>query len=102
MLVQLKDKCYPILSARLCADENLTVRGHPAKLARVFNNILKNAAAYSDPNTPIIITANEETDCVNITVQNRGPTIPADKLSSIFEEFCRLDGSPAQARPALV
>ena len=96
MLVQLKDEFYPILSARgntaiLCADENLTVRGDPEKLARVFNNILKNAAAYSDLNTPIIISANEETDCVNITVQNRGPTIPAHKLTSIFEKFCRLD-----------
>lgn len=96
MLVQLKDEFYPILSAKgntaiLRADESLTVRGDPESLARVFNNILKNAAAYSDPNTPIIISANEETDCVNITVQNRGPTIPAHKLTSIFEKFCRLD-----------
>ena len=96
MLVQLKDEFYPILSARgntavLCAEENLSVRGDPEKLARVFNNILKNAAAYSDPNTLIIISANEETDCVSITVQNRGPTIPAHKLTSIFEKFCRLD-----------
>ena len=36
-------------------DENLTVRGDAEKLARVFGNILKNAAAYSDPKTEITV-----------------------------------------------
>ena len=50
MLVQMKDEFYPILQERgntavLRAGEDLTVYGDPVKLARVFNNILKNAAA---------------------------------------------------------
>lgn len=96
MLVQLTDEFYPILSVRgntaiLHADEELTVRGDPAKLARVFNNILKNAAAYSYPGSEIVITADKEGDFVKITFQNRGPTIPQGKLSTIFEKFFRLD-----------
>ena len=48
MLVQVTDELYPLLSARgntavLRACEDLTVDGDPDKLARVFNNILKNA-----------------------------------------------------------
>ena len=96
MLVQMKDEFYPILSERgntavLCADENLTVYGDPDKLARVFNNILKNAAAYSTPNTEILIRAEQRENDVVVTIQNQGPTIPADKLSAIFEKFYRMD-----------
>lgn len=96
MLVQMVDEFYPILSERgntavLEAEETLSVSGDSAKLARVFNNILKNAAAYSDPGTPIVITAKKVGVSVLIAFQNQGPTIPADKLSAIFDKFFRLD-----------
>lgn len=96
MLVQMTDEFYPILSERgnatvLRADENLTVYGDPVKLARVFNNILKNAAAYSRPNTEIIISAEEIEGYIKIVFQNQGHTIPPDKLAAVFEKFYRLD-----------
>ncbi|RRJ65782.1 sensor histidine kinase [Paenibacillus oralis] len=96
MLVQMTDEFYPILSEKgnttvLHADENLTVYGDPVKLARVFNNILKNAAAYSCPNTEIVISAEEIEGDIKIVFQNQGNTIPPDKLDAIFEKFYRLD-----------
>lgn len=96
MLVQMTDEFYPILSEKgnttvLHADENLTVYGDPVKLARVFNNILKNAAAYSYPNTEIVIFAEEIEGYLKIVFQNQGNTIPPDKLAAIFEKFYRLD-----------
>ncbi len=98
MLVQLTDELSPILSlngnkAVLNAPENLTVYGDPDKLARVFNNVLKNAAAYSYSNTEILISAAEKDGMVEISFQNRGETIPKEKLSAIFEKFYRLDAS---------
>lgn len=98
MLVQLTDEFYPILSANgnralLHADENLTVYGDPVKLARVFNNILKNAAAYSYPNSEISISAQQQEGGVVITFQNQGPTIPVEKLTDIFEKFYRMDAA---------
>jgi two-component system sensor histidine kinase VanS len=100
MLVQMTDEFYPILSAKgmtavLHADENLTVYGDPAKLARVFNNILKNAAAYGDPNTEIVISAEEKDGDIKIRFQNQGRPIPPDKLAAIFEKFYRLDEARA-------
>ncbi len=100
MLVQLTDEFYPILNERgntavLEAEETLSVGGDSTKLARVFNNILKNAAAYSDPGTPILITAKKVGASVLISFQNQGPTIPAGKLSAIFEKFFRLDEARA-------
>lgn len=96
MLIQLSDELSPILSVNgnttiLKANENLTVYGDPDKLARAFNNVLKNAAAYSFPNTEIIISAEEKDEHVVITFQNKGHTIPQEKLSEIFEKFYRLD-----------
>lgn len=96
MLVQLVDEFYPILSERgntavLDAEETISVSGDSTKLARVFNNILKNAAAYSDPGTPIVITAKKVGAQVIIAFQNQGATIPADKLTAIFDKFYRLD-----------
>ncbi len=96
MLVQLIDEFYPVLSAKgnsavLNADETLTVYADSGKLARVFNNILKNAAAYSYPDTKILISAQKEEDKVIIKFENHGYTIPPDQSSAIFEKFNRLD-----------
>jgi len=96
MLVQLVDEFYPVLSvkgnsATLHADENLTVYADSEKLARVFNNILKNAVQYSYPHTEIIISAKTDNENLVITFENHGQTIPPDQLPSIFEKFNRLD-----------
>lgn len=96
MLVQMTDEFYPILkehgnNVELHASENLAALVDAAKLARVFNNILKNAIAYSYPDTPIVITVNETASAFRICFQNKGNTIPPQKLNSIFEKFFRLD-----------
>ena len=98
MLVQMIDEFYPILSARgntavLHASEDLTVTGDPVKLARVLNNVLKNAAAYSTMGTEIAISAEERGDRVVIEIANQGPDIPESQLNAIFDKFYRLDDS---------
>ena len=96
MLIQMADEFYPLLSAQgntieLRVSENLTLHGDPIKLARVFNNILKNAISYSYPNTPIHLSAYAEDQMIHIDFQNQGSTIPPHKLTAIFEKFFRLD-----------
>lgn len=98
MLIQMADEFYPLLKPRgnsinLSVDEDLTVYGDPEKLARVFNNILKNAIAYSYPDTVIEIWTEKKTAEIKIYFQNKGRTIPAKKLDTIFEKFFRLDES---------
>lgn len=97
LLVQLMDEFYPILTAhgntvRLEGDEDLSLRGDGEKLARVFNNILKNAVSYSYPDTEIsILCERMGEDTLRISFRNHGRTIPRQKLDSIFEKFYRLD-----------
>ncbi|MCI9448233.1 MAG: HAMP domain-containing histidine kinase [Lachnospiraceae bacterium] len=97
MLLQMIEEFYPLLSwkgnqAVLHGDEDVIVCGDAVKLARVFNNILKNAVAYSYDNTKIhIFLEKMQQDFVVIRFQNQGKTIPQEKLSSIFEKFYRMD-----------
>ncbi len=100
MLVQISDELSPALSENgntviIKADENITVFGDPDKLARVFNNVLKNAAAYSYKDTEIVISAFETGSQTVISFENKGKTIPEDKLPALFEKFYRLDDARA-------
>lgn len=98
MLVQLTDEFVPILSSNgniaiLDVPEDLSLHADPDKLARVFHNILKNSAAYSYPDTEILIKGKRHEDSVILTFQNQGRPIPKEKLASLFEKFFRLDES---------
>lgn len=96
MLMQMTEEFYPVLSAHgntvdLQVDEALAIYGDGDKLARVFNNILKNAVAYSYENSVIVIRGYFEQGMAVISFENHGRTIPKQKLDLIFEKFFRLD-----------
>lgn len=98
MLVQLSDELSPVLSAQgnsvvLEVDEDITVCADADQLARVFGNILKNAAAYGYPDTEIKISAEKTEEEVTIFFQNKGKTIPVERLPFLFDKFYRLDKS---------
>lgn len=102
MLMQIADEFYPVLSAQ---DKSVEVKAPPEcfivgdadKLARVFNNILKNAAAYSKEGTAIRIDARpvpgKSGEIIRISFANEGRTIPKQQLERIFEKFYRLDSA---------
>lgn len=98
MLEQLADESYAVLAEKkltcsIRTDEGLIVFGDPDKLARVFDNLLRNAIAYSYPGTNIDIQAYREQSTIVITFENQGEQIPQQKLNSIFEKFYRADNA---------
>jgi two-component system sensor histidine kinase VanS len=98
MLHQLADEFYPMLApqekqAVIHVPDNLIMVGDADKLARVFNNILKNAIAYSYENSTIDIAAVQSEDNTIITFTNRGEAIPSHRLDTIFDKFYRLDSA---------
>lgn len=98
MLEQIADELYGVLQEKhlTCeveAEDELEVEGDPDKLARVFDNILRNAVAYCYENTTIRIDAHMKRGDVEIVFQNEGKKIPGAKLQTIFEKFYRLDDS---------
>lgn len=96
LLAQVIDEIYPTLAANgntavFSAEDDLFLYADPEKLARVFGNLLRNAAAYSYPHTEIHITAKKVDRTVQITFRNCGKTITPEHLDGIFEKFNRLD-----------
>lgn len=98
MLEQITDELYPQFSSQgnevqIRIQDDITICCDADQVARALNNILKNAVAYSYPNTPIIISCNKSYHEVTIAFQNHGSTIPNEKLSAVFEKFYRLDAA---------
>lgn len=96
MLLQMADEFYPQLSstektAAVSTPEHLMLLADPDKLARVFNNIMKNAITYGYSGTVIDISAVRNEQFIVITFSNQGNTIPEHKLQTIFDKFFRLD-----------
>ena len=98
MLQQMTDEFYPILAPQrkqvsVDVPDGLTLWADADKLARVFNNILKNAIAYSYDDSVIEISAKQQDKYIVITFTNQGNPIPKEKLKTIFEKFYRLDSA---------
>ncbi|WP_407647650.1 sensor histidine kinase [Clostridium brassicae] len=96
MLLQMADEFYPMLvpkgkKVEVNVQDDLKVYGDVDKIARVFNNILKNAIAYSYENSTIQISAERQQCSIVIVFINQGKIISKNKLDKIFEKFYRLD-----------
>lgn len=96
LLKQVIDECYPMLEKRnLKCDfksiEKVMYAGDGDKLARAFDNLLKNAINYSYANTTIEIQLEQKDDKISIVFRNKGDKIPQYKLDKLFEKFYRGD-----------
>lgn len=103
LLAQVADEFYPILteqgkSVEVEATASLIVLIDGDKMARVFNNVMKNAIAYSYEGSTIRVFAEQTPDSVVVRFENQGDPIPAPKLGMIFEKFYRLDAARATNR----
>ena len=100
MLQQVVDEFDPLLVERdldcvLELPDTLEYVCDSDKLARVFDNLVRNACYYSPLSTYIKISAAVEEEAIVLAFTNYGVTIPPEKLERIFEQFFRLDSSRA-------
>jgi signal transduction histidine kinase len=65
------------------------VRGDPARLNQVFENIIRNAIKYSPEGQPVIVRVSETEQTVRVAVQDKGIGVPADEMKFLFERFTR-------------
>jgi two-component system, OmpR family, sensor histidine kinase ChvG len=65
----------------------LIVPAIESRLSQVFRNVIANAASFSPAGAEIRLRARHDGRAVLVTVEDRGPGIPEDKLTAIFDRF---------------
>ncbi len=98
LLEQMADEFMPqlqekSLTCRTDISDGLWVCGDADKLARVFDNVLRNAVNYSISGGVVELEAAARAEQVVITIRNEGLEIPEQELIHIFEKFYRLDAA---------
>lgn len=97
MLIQIVDEAYPQLKEKgkkvdLDVEDDLVITVDSQKMARVFNNLLKNAISYGENDSDIHMSAKRYGRGVFISVKSKGEIAP-NMLDKIFDKFFRTDAS---------
>ena len=79
-----------------CPDEQqLDALADPDRLAQVLANLVENAYKFAEGHIRIAATARDGTR-VEVVVEDDGPGIKADELSSVFERSFHFSRTPAR------
>lgn len=86
------DPEFPRLSVEI-ASTPLMIQTGPEKLQQVIQQLINNAANYSEVDRPIALILSRDRQEAVIQVRDRGFGIPAAEQTHIFEPFYRLEAS---------
>lgn len=81
-----------IVALRL-PEENVRVLVDPMRVEEVLYNLLENAARYSEPRTPVEVTAVRDSGYAVVSVRDHGDGIPEADQETVFELFYRGESS---------
>ena len=73
-------------------DDRVVIESDPRRLERIVGNLLDNAREHAD-GALVVVRLQTTADEVRIAVLDRGPGVPPDRLSRIFERFYMGDPS---------
>jgi two-component system, OmpR family, sensor histidine kinase VanS len=104
-LEQLTEELYPLLRDKnlrinINIPPNMKIYADGSLFARVLNNLLKNAIAYSNKDSVIKINGKIGKHSIQLFVENDGDVISEQELKLIFEKFYRRDQSRSQSSGA--
>lgn len=94
MLAQQLAGFYPLMEKKgiqlkVNVPEPLDIVGDYDKLLRVFDNLMRNAIAYSIEQTCIEITGKQDKEMVVLTYKNEGDAIDPKVIHHLFDKFYR-------------
>lgn len=96
LLKQIQEEFYPLLKEKeqtICysGPESLKLKADSEQLARVLNNLLKNAIAYAPDQTTITMQLTVDGQAATFILANQSEPIEQEQLEALFEKFYRLD-----------
>ena len=83
------------------APEPVYVDADRVRLQQIFENVLLNAAKYTNPGGKIEVTALAEGDNAVVRISDNGVGIATDKLRRVWDLFVQVDESPDRIRKGL-
>jgi signal transduction histidine kinase/DNA-binding response OmpR family regulator len=82
-------------------EQPLQVVADRVRLQQILENVILNAAKYTEPGGRIEVSAEEKLAEVVIRVRDNGIGIAADKLAQVWDLFVQVDESPERIRKGL-
>lgn len=73
-------------------DESIMIKGDPARLKELINNLFDNAIRYTPDNGKVTATVIRE-PTPTFSISDDGPAIPVEERERVFERFHRLLGT---------
>jgi len=70
----------------------------PTHLRAAVANLVRNAVAYSDPGSVVVVEVIDEGPRLRLSVRDQGPGIPAGERESIFDPFVRGEAGSRRGR----
>jgi signal transduction histidine kinase/HAMP domain-containing protein len=70
-------------------EEEVPVLADALRIEQVLDNLLENAARYSDPSSPVEVGVVAEEGHALVSVRDRGDGVPSGELEQIFQPFYR-------------
>ncbi len=71
------------------APKRMPIRADVAQLRSAVANLIRNALMYSPSTTPVEVVVDADRVRARVTVRDRGPGIPSEERSRIFDPFVR-------------
>lgn len=98
LLLQILEEFFPMAQQKGLTvihdiPPDLTLIADSDKLARVFDNLFRNAVSYSHPHTELRCVARRRDNHLTVAIRNQGDDIPKNKLDRLFDKFYRADGA---------
>ena len=107
-LSQVVGRAIRSASARMEADqlsitigelpEHLLVVGDEVRLQQVFDNLLDNAAKFTDPGGEIALSCALDGPSITISVTDNGVGIPPSQIDAIFDRFFQADNHSSRRK----
>ena len=86
---------------QMAPDRETLLLGDPIRLTQVVENLLTNAAKYTDPGGEITLTLDSDADTVRIVVRDNGMGMSEDLIPHVFEVFTQAPRTLDRAKGGL-
>lgn len=98
----LVEDCTVEAAARGCRiayvpGRNVSLTGDPELIRRAAENVLRNAIRYSPHGEPVEVEVGTDGGFAQVRISDKGPGVPEEELTRIFEPFYRVDDSRTAA-----